>query len=571
MSSESSKQAPCRETCPAGVDVPRYLRLAVAGEYAAALAVIRESIPFPAVCGYVCPGPCEIKCRLNEFTGAPEAIRALKRFIADNATGGPAPRPQMSRATGKSVAVVGSGPAGLTAAWYLARSGHTTTIFEALPEAGGMMRVGIPAYRLPRRVLDAEIEYIKQAGVKMEPGTRVQSVDGLLGQGYDAVFLALGAHRGARLGIEGEDSPGVTDALRFLGQANSGRSPKPGMRVAVVGGGNSAVDAARTALRLGTREVTIVYRRTRADMRAYPEEIEAAVREGVRIVLQATPSRITAENGHLKMECRRTRAGKRDAGGRRLPQAIEGSEFTIELDNVIAAVGQEVEVPPQLSVSLSRDHTIEVGPDAVATSKRGVFAGGDCVSGPGSVIEAIAAGRRAAMAIDRYLGGPGVIEERQERPEAVITSAGRYYPVPTAARNEVPLLPVAERLSGFPLVELPLSGETATCEARRCLQCDLSIAVEEAKCRACFLCELVCSLRFEKAFNPAQAAISVLPVAGSDSDSGVRITFGEKCDSCGLCVRYCPSGALSRSRHGAKQAVQERQEGQDLNPGARRS
>ena len=194
----------------------------------------------------------------------------------------------------------------------------------------------------------------------------------------------------------------------------------------------------------------------------------------------------------------------------------------------------------------------------MTTSKRGVFAGGDCVSGPASVIEAIAAGRRAAMAIDRYLGGPGVIEQRPERPEAAITSAGLYYPVPTAARNEVPRLPVAERLSGFPLVEMPLSRETATCEARRCLQCDLSVVVDAAKCRACFLCELVCSLRFERAFDPSKAAIAVRPVAGSEGDSGVTVTFSDKCDSCGLCVRYCPSGALTRGRREAKQFASER-------------
>ena len=220
-------KVPCKEACPAGVDVPRYLRLIVAGRYAEALAVIRESIPFPAICGYVCPGPCEIKCRLAEISEAPEAIRSLKRFVADHAS-----REWLDHLettpTGKSIAVVGSGPAGLTAAYYLARSGHRTTVFEALPKPGGMMRVGIPAYRLPRDILDAEIEDIKKAGIELKTATRIESVDGLLAQGYDAVFIAVGAHRGVRIGIEGEDSPGVIDALSFLRQVNLGAFPQGG-------------------------------------------------------------------------------------------------------------------------------------------------------------------------------------------------------------------------------------------------------------------------------------------------------------------------------------------------------
>ncbi len=535
-------KVPCKEACPAGVDVPRYLRLAVAGRYAEALAVIRESIPFPAICGYICPGPCEIKCRLAEISETPEAIRSLKRFIVDRASREPLDRVKPTP-TGKSIAVVGSGPAGLTAAFYLARSGHRTTVFEALPKPGGMMSVGIPAYRLPSDVLDAEIENVEKAGIELKTGTRIQSVDGLLAQGYDAVFIAVGAHRGVRLGIEGEDNPGVIDALSLLRQVNLGHSPRVGRSVSIVGGGNSAVDASRTAIRLGAEKVIIVYRRTRGEMRAYPGEIEEAIREGVKIIFLATPSRIMAENGHLKMECLRTMPGKKDGDGRPLP--IEGSEFTVDSETVIVAVGQEPEIPLEFSLSL-KGKTIEIAPESMATSKAGVFAGADCVTGPGSVIEAIAAGRHAATVIDQYLGGRGMIEKKLAPSLDELSSMEADYPTPTAVGNEIPMLPVAERLKGFPLVELPLSPEIACSEAKRCLKCDLPIAVDTSKCRTCYICQLVCSLRFEGAFDTSKAAIRIVPGVTSNGEPDIRISFEDKCDSCGLCARYCPFGALSR-------------------------
>ncbi len=541
-------KAPCREACPAGVDVPRYLRLIVAGKYAEALAVIRESIPFPAICGYVCPGPCEIKCQLGRVADAPEAIRTLKRFVADNASGERQPDREIPP-TGKRVAIVGSGPAGLTAAYYLAGQGHRPTIFEALPEPGGMMRVGIPAYRLPRNILDAEIEDIKKAGVEVKTGARIESPDGLFAQGYDAVFLAVGAHRGVRMGIEGEDSPGVVDALSFLRRVNLGDGPAVGKSMAVVGGGNSAVDAARTALRLGAREVTIVYRRTREEMRAYPEEINEAVREGVNIVFLATPSRISSENGRLRMECLRTLPSRKDSGAP--PAPITGSEFTVDAETVIVAVGQEPEIPCAFSLPLN-GKTIRTAPDGMATAIPGIFAGADCVTGPRSVIEAIAAGRQAAIAIDRYLGGRGVIEERLAPPEVAMPPAATDYPPPTAIVTPIPLLSVAERFNGFPVVELPLSPEIAAQEANRCLRCDLPIVAEAAKCRSCYVCQLVCSLRLEGAFETSKAAIAIQPVMKPDGDTEIRISFEDKCDSCGLCVRYCPFGALTRGSSGGK-------------------
>jgi NADPH-dependent glutamate synthase beta subunit-like oxidoreductase len=496
-----------------------------------------------------------MKCQLAQVTDAPEAIRTLKRFVADQASVEWWHRPGRPP-TGKSVAVVGSGPAGLTAAYYLAGQGHRPVVFEALAEPGGMMRTGIPAYRLPPDVLDAEIEAIKKAGVEVKTGARIESPEGLLAQGYDAVFIAVGAHRGVRMGIDGEGSPGVIDALSFLRRVNAGQSATVGRSVAVVGGGNAAVDAARTALRLGAKEVTIVYRRTRAEMRAYPEEVNEALREGVRIIFLAVPGRMRRAEGHLEVECLRTEPGSKDAAVP--PRPIKGSEFTVEAETVIVAVGQEPEIPSGFSLSLT-GRTISVSPDSMETSKHGVFAGADCVTGSRSVIEAIAAGRQAAIAIDQYLGGRGVIEVTLAPPEEAIPSVESNYPSPTAVGTEIPLLSVTERLKGFPLVELPLSPEIAAREAHRCLKCDLPIAVDEAKCRSCYVCQLVCSLRFEGAFDASRAAIAILPVVHSGGCVDVRIAFDDRCDGCGLCVRYCPFGALTR---GTLSGSKGRQQGQ---------
>lgn len=526
--------------------MPRYLRFIAAGRYTEALAVIRESIPFPAVCGYVCPAPCELKCQLAAAADAPEAIRTLKRFAADQAPQVP-PGGATPPATGKSVAIVGAGPAGLTAAYYLARAGHNPAVFEALPEAGGMMRVGIPAYRLPRNVLDSDIATICTAGVEIRTGVRIESADELLAKGYSAVFVALGAHRGAKMGIVGEQSPGVVDALSFLADVNAGKDPRVAETVAVIGGGNSAVDAARTCLRLGAKEVTILYRRTREEMRAYPSEVEEAVREGVRLELLAVPERIVAADGGLRVECLRAAAGRKDTAG--LPVTVAGSGFKVEARMVIAAVGQEPAIPAGFGLPLA-GRTIRVGPDGTTTGKAGVFAGADCVTGPRSVIEAIAGGRQAAAAIDRYLGGTGAIAERLAPAEAPLPPPELppegIYPLPTAGPNPVPLLPVAERFTGFATVELALSPETAVAEAKRCLRCDLPINVEAAKCRNCYVCQLVCSLRFEGAFALAKAALRIDPVVTPSGDTQIAITFEEKCDGCGLCARYCPFGAISR-------------------------
>lgn len=463
--------APCHYACPVGIDVPRYIHFISQGKFAEALAVIREKIPFPAICGYVCPHPCEAKCRRAELDD-PIAIKALKRYVADHGDETIKPAPAIAPTTGKRVAIVGSGPAGLTAAYYLARLGHSVTVFEALPVAGGMMKIGIPRYRLPQEVLDKEIDAIKELGVEIRLNTRIESLDELLQQRYSTVFLALGAHLGVSLGIEGEDLPGVTEGVSFHRDVNLGKEVKLGRRVGIIGGGNGAVDSARTALRLGAEEVTILYRRTRNEMLVSTEEIEEATAEGVKFTFLTAPLRISRKNGELQLECIRMQLGERDPSGRPQPEPVAGSEFSVDFDNIIVAAGQSPEIPHQFGLSFRLGNTVQVNPEKLATDKEGVFAGGDLTTGPTSVIEAIAAGRNAAVSIDKYLGGQGVIDEQLAPVEdgANVPEASEKKP-----RSTMPVLPVSERLGGFAEVELGFSKSQAIEESQRCLRCDLKL------------------------------------------------------------------------------------------------
>ena len=468
--------APCKEACPAGIDVPRYVRLIGDGKFAEALAVVREKIPFPAVCGHICLHPCEAKC-LRDQLGGSIAIRALKRFIAERDAGLRSLELKIAESTGKRVAIVGSGPAGLTAAYYLAKLGHSVTVFEALPVVGGMMRVAIPDFRLPVEVLEQDINMIENAGVEIETNTKVESLDELFSQGYAAIFLALGAHKGVPLGIEGEDSPGVRQCLSFLREVKLGKQVNLGDNVAVIGGGNAAVDASRTALRLGAKDVTIVYRRSRAEVPASDEEIEEALREGVHFQFLAAPIRMTKDNGQLKMQCIRMKLGRVDASGRRRPEPIKGSQFDMEINTVIVAIGETPDIPSQFELRLSKDNTLMAAPDTLATSREGVFAGGDAVAGPASVIEAIAAGRKAATSINRYLRGEGIIEERLAPPEGIAVPLDILKPA-EEKRLPIPSLSLSQRLSSFAEVECVYSEAMAVKEAKRCLGCDLETQVK---------------------------------------------------------------------------------------------
>lgn len=462
-------KAPCSHTCPAGIDVPRYVRLASVGKFAESLAVIREKVPFPAVLGRVCFHPCESKCRRGQVEQA-VSIMGLKRAAATYGGESWRAKTRVSPPTGRQVATIGSGPAGLTAAYHLAKRGHLVTIFEAAPEPGGMMRLGIPAFRLPRDVLDQEIAEIEALGAGIRTNSRIDSLQDLLRGGYDAVFVATGAHQGMKMGVEGEDSPGVIDCVSFLRRVNLGEDLAVGDTVVVVGGGNAAIDASRTALRLGARRAKIVYRRTRQEMPAADEEIDAAVAEGVELEYLVSPVRVTTKDGRLSLVLLRNELGSVDATGRRRSEPMPGTEFPIACDTLIVAIGQQPESTARLGLAKGRGGTIQVDADTLRAAGGAVFAGGDVVTGPASVIEAIAAGRQAAISIDKYLGGDGDIDERLAPLEDLLDLP----PLEEGERHrpEMPSL-AGGVLAGFREIELGYGADAAAYEARRCLRCDL--------------------------------------------------------------------------------------------------
>lgn len=408
----------CQETCPVHIDIRKYIGLIAAGRYLDALAVIRERNPLPAICGRVCNHPCEGACNRGR-QDEPVAIDALKRFVADYELElkrqGKIPKPvapPVNEKLGK-VAIVGSGPAGLTVAHDLALRGIRSTIFESAPVPGGMLWLAIPEYRLPRDIIQTEVDYICDLGVELKLNTPINknyTIDDLLKDGYRAVFLGIGAHQGLKLGVPGEDDyEGFLDCIVFLRRVNLGDKTKPGRKVIVIGGGNSAIDAARTALRLGSEEVHIVYRRTVKEMPANPWEIEEAEKEGVKITYLAAPVKILGENGRVVgMRCIRMKLGKLDASGRRSPVPIPGTEFDIEADVIVPAISQQPDVSflhEGHGLSINKWNSFDVNPRTMQTNRPEIFAGGDAVTGPATVIQAIAAGHQAAISIEKFLKG----------------------------------------------------------------------------------------------------------------------------------------------------------------------
>lgn len=469
-------RAPCVSACPAGVDVPAYLALVAQGRYAEALAVHREANPFAAICGRVCPAFCENVCKRGGVD-EPIAIRQVKRFMADHEYTVPWTPPQLAPKKNIKVAIVGAGPCGLTAALRLAQQGYQVTVFERMPQPGGMMTYGIPPYRLPREVLFAEIEHIRRAGVEircnMELGQDF-TVKSLKADGYAAIVLAIGAHRSRRLGVPGEDLPGVYHGVTLLRDIALGKAPDlAGQVIVVVGGGDTAMDAARSCLRLGAKEVHIVYRRERKEMPAIPEEVRGAEEEGVQFHFLVTPVGVVGPDRVRGVRLQRQQLGDFDKSGRRSPVPIPGSEFVMPCDLLVPAIGQVTWVDDE-AIALSRQASFRVG-KAFELGIPGLFAAGDAVSGPATVVQAVAHGNQVALVVDHWLktGRLGGVYYRPKRHDIPQLFNPEDY---ADARRPVPrlLAPEERRDDGtFHEIEQTLDEYTIQEECKRCLRCDL--------------------------------------------------------------------------------------------------
>ncbi|MEM2953982.1 MAG: FAD-dependent oxidoreductase [Candidatus Bathyarchaeia archaeon] len=542
---------PCRAACPALVNVQAYVSLIQKGKFKEAVEVVRKDMPFPAICGRVCFSPCEDACaRVNVDQAV--AIRALKRLVADIEREQGRVKPEsVPKKYSEKVAIIGAGPAGLAAAYELAKLGYPVTVFERMAEPGGMMRYCIPDFRLEKFVVANEIAYIKDVGVEIKTGVEFGkdiTIESLKNEGYTAIFIAVGTQLGMKLNVPGEDLEGVVNAVDFLKAIALGEPIKIGERVAVIGGGNTAIDAARTAKKLGAKEVLILYRRSREEMPAHPHEVELAEKDGVKFYFLVAPKQILGENGKVKaVECLRMRLGEPDESGRRRPIPISFSEHLYEVDMVIPALGQVAEtstMPPELLNKEKIGPPIHYDPETLETNIPGVFVGGDLATGPASIIEAVGAGKRAAVSIHLYLNGQDLRKGRDENIEEVTWV------------KDWRLLDKKERRYDPPIEKPRLSFEEAKeyleklkrkakFEAFRCLGCgpcaecltgvelcegDKAV-VDESKCIGCNVCAVIC------------------PVGAVKKDEkGVARVNEDLCKGCGLCVARCPEQAITMKK-----------------------
>ncbi len=540
-----NKVSPCNEGCPAGQDIEGAMVLVGKGKVLEAWDLFKEESPFPGVCGRVCYHPCESSCNRGEFDEA-VSINSLERFMADTALKHDRRITVRKEKRKEKVAVIGSGPAGMSCAYHLARLGYGVTVFEALPVLGGMLRVGIPEYRLPKKILEAEIDQILELGVTTEINTRFgENLQHKDLKEYAAVFFALGNHVSKKLGIPGEDENWAMSGVEFLRKVSLGKEVPMGKKVVIIGGGNTAVDAARTALRLGAKP-SILYRRTREEMPAHPAESHEAEEEGIDISLLVSPVRLIAENGQKKLECVKNRLGPPDEDGRRRPVEVKGSNYFIEVDQVLTAIGEDADLAA-LPKKIVQDNII-LTDERGATKQEGIFAGGDVIHQPHAVVHAIGSGKRAAIFIDCFLrkkkweevfdairiGERGslsmrrYLQDEKERPplsrKTVLIKDLNLDYFEHKPRTKMTRLAMGKRQRTFDEVNLGFSEETALAEAQRCFNCGV--------CNLCDNCYIFC------------------PDAAIRKENGGNAIDYDHCKGCGICVEECPRDAMVMEEEG---------------------
>ncbi len=552
----------CQSACPVNTPASSYIERIQEGDYDGALGLNYMANLFPHILGRVCTHPCESACRRGKID-EPVSICSLKRAAADFADKKSPLRSSIAKkSTGKKVAIIGAGPSGLAAGNDLAIVGHDVTIFEALPMAGGMLSVGIPPYRLPWNKIDDAVNWVKELGIKLKLNSPVNSSEEFdkLVEEYDAVYIAAGAHKSVALDIPGEeDLKGVLHGITYMKDINLGNQKKVPSRVAVVGGGFTAIDCARSSLRLGAREVFIIYRRTLKEMPAGELEVNMAEEEAIKILYLTSPIKILGDVGsNVKaIECIKNKLGEPDASGRRRPEPITGSEFTLPVDMVIAAIGQAPDasfMTEKSGIEFTKWGTVIVDPESFTTSKEGVFAGGDFITGPRNAIEVIGDGRKAARAIDKYLSGGKerrfVYTLMEKDP---VRKVSGYEAI---SRQEQDSVEMGERWEIEKEVELGFSKENAAKEADRCLLCHYNIFIDADKCVLCGGCIDICPQDCIMMVSRDKIeAEGVRNGAVPDDWDAVMAIDEEQCIRCGLCVKRCPVDAIKMQRFSYAEAT----------------
>jgi formate dehydrogenase major subunit len=556
----------CENACPVNTRAPQYISAIREENYNLAFEINRGDNLFPAILGRICVHPCEEKCRRGIMLDLPISICSLKRASADFKALTPQKEIAIKKRD-KKVTIIGAGPSGLSAANDLARLGYSVAIYEAFPIPGGMLNVGIPPYRLPREVVQQAIEEVKRLGVQIITKTPIGKEFNLerLRKKFDAVYIAAGAHKAEKLGIPGEDFQGVIHGVTFMQMVNLKKDLKIGSRVAVIGGGNTAMDAARSSFRLGAKEVFILYRRTREEMPVDPRELDQVEEEGINIHYLTQPIRVLSRDGISVsgVRCVRNRLGEPEKDGRGRPIPIEGTEFDLDIDLLIPAVSQSPDIsflPDEIGLEISKWDRLSVNPETFETNVQGIFAGGDFVTGPRDVIRVIADGRKAALSIHTYLSG-----EELEKKSAYFTNVPEVKIDPNLekiSRQKIDTIPVQERKSVDKEVELGFSKEVAIKEATRCLQCHIFTIFDRTKCILCGGCVDICPkscfrmARLDEIEGDESLPILVKSLYGVSLEDAQKLNLAtvifkdeSRCIQCGLCVKRCPTGTITMEEY----------------------